>query len=84
MTRYRKADRREHILTELKLYPHVRTSELASRFGVSTETVRRDVDAPSREACPSPPHWDKTRRFRSSCALAIFSPARRPSTAPRR
>ena len=49
MTRYRKADRREHILTELKLYPHVRTSELASRFGVSTETVRRDVDALSRE-----------------------------------
>lgn len=49
MQRFRKADRRRQILTELKLYPHVRTSELAGRFGVSTETVRRDVEALSRE-----------------------------------
>ncbi len=32
------------ILLELKLRPHVRIAELAERFGVSGETVRRDVD----------------------------------------
>ena len=43
-TRVRKAERREQILLELKLRPHVRVSELADRFGVSGETVRRDMD----------------------------------------
>ncbi|MCB1029217.1 MAG: DeoR/GlpR transcriptional regulator [Microthrixaceae bacterium] len=43
--RLRKRDRREQILLELKLRPHLRISELADRFGVSTETVRRDFDA---------------------------------------
>jgi DeoR/GlpR family transcriptional regulator of sugar metabolism len=44
MTRIRKAQRQQQILAELRLAPHVRISELAERFGVSTETVRRDVD----------------------------------------
>lgn len=44
-SRLRKSDRRQQILLELKLRPHVRISELARRFNVSTETVRRDVDA---------------------------------------
>ncbi|OOY10176.1 DeoR/GlpR family DNA-binding transcription regulator [Thioclava sp. F36-7] len=43
--RLRKRDRREQILFELKLRPHLRISELAARFGVSTETIRRDFDA---------------------------------------
>lgn len=42
--RLRKAERRERILTELRLKPHVRIAELAELFGVTTETVRRDVE----------------------------------------
>lgn len=42
--RVRKSERREQILLELKLHPHVRISELAEKFSVSTETVRRDFD----------------------------------------
>ena len=43
--RLKKSDRRSQILLELKLRPHVRISELSRRFSVSTETVRRDLDA---------------------------------------
>lgn len=43
--RLKKSDRRRQILLELKFRPHVRISELARRFNVSTETVRRDFDA---------------------------------------
>jgi DeoR/GlpR family transcriptional regulator of sugar metabolism len=43
--RFKKKERRRHILLELKLRPHVRINELARRFNVSTETVRRDLDA---------------------------------------
>ncbi|WP_299648831.1 DeoR/GlpR family DNA-binding transcription regulator [uncultured Tateyamaria sp.] len=47
--RLKKKERRRQILLELKLRPHVRISELAQRFNVSTETVRRDFDALSGE-----------------------------------
>ncbi|WP_121024526.1 DeoR/GlpR family DNA-binding transcription regulator [Litoreibacter meonggei] len=40
----RKHERRKHILLELRLRPHVRISELADRFRVSSETVRRDLE----------------------------------------
>lgn len=43
--RLRKRDRREQILLELRLRPHLRIAELAERFGVSAETVRRDFEA---------------------------------------
>lgn len=43
--RLKKSERRQQILLELKLRPHVRISDLAERFQVSTETVRRDFDA---------------------------------------
>ncbi len=43
--RVKKSDRRRQILLELKLRPHVRISELAQRFNVSNETVRRDFEA---------------------------------------
>lgn len=44
-TRLKKSERRRQILLELKLRPHVRISALSDRFGVSSETVRRDLDA---------------------------------------
>ena len=47
--RLKKSDRRRQILLELKLHPHVRISALARRFNVSTETLRRDFDALSRD-----------------------------------
>lgn len=40
----KKHERRKHILLELRLRPHVRISDLAERFRVSTETVRRDLE----------------------------------------
>lgn len=43
--RLKKSERRRQILLELKLRPHIRISDLADRFNVSTETVRRDFDA---------------------------------------
>ncbi|MCK0149473.1 DeoR/GlpR family DNA-binding transcription regulator [Marivita sp. S6314] len=43
--RLKKSDRRRQILLELKLSPHVRISEMSKRFGVSTETIRRDMDS---------------------------------------
>jgi DeoR/GlpR family transcriptional regulator of sugar metabolism len=42
--RLTKAQRQERILASLKATPTVRISELADAFGVSTETVRRDID----------------------------------------
>ena len=54
--RLKKSDRRRQILLELKLHPHVRISELARRFNVSTETVRRDVDALSDDGLISRAH----------------------------
>lgn len=47
--RLKKAERRQQILLELRLKPHVRVSELATQFGVTTETIRRDMEALSRE-----------------------------------
>lgn len=49
MTRVRRNERQQQILAELRLSPHVRISALAERFGVSTETVRRDVDMLSEQ-----------------------------------
>lgn len=49
MKRVGKIERQQQILAELRLTHHVRISELAERFGVSTETVRRDVDALSEQ-----------------------------------
>ncbi|SNT20198.1 DeoR/GlpR family DNA-binding transcription regulator [Tropicimonas sediminicola] len=54
--RLRKAERQKQILLELKLRPHVRISELAQRFNVSTETVRRDFDALAGDGLVSRAH----------------------------
>lgn len=53
MKRVSKTERQQQILAELRLAPHVRISELAERFGVSTETVRRDVDTLSEQGLVS-------------------------------
>ncbi len=42
--RLAKAQRHERIIAELRSNPTVRISHLAQAFGVSTETVRRDID----------------------------------------
>jgi DeoR/GlpR family transcriptional regulator of sugar metabolism len=47
--RLRKNERWERILREVEVRPHVRIADLATLFGVSTETVRRDVEALSEE-----------------------------------
>ncbi len=43
--RFGKLARRERIVAELRANPTVRVAALARAFGVSTETVRRDLDA---------------------------------------
>jgi DeoR/GlpR family transcriptional regulator of sugar metabolism len=43
-----KSERRACILAELRGAPAVRIAELADAFGVSTETIRRDLDALGR------------------------------------
>lgn len=39
----KKQERHSQILLELRLAPHVRVSDLAATFNVTTETVRRDI-----------------------------------------
>ncbi len=60
--RLRKDERRAQIVLELRLRPHVRIGELARRFGVSAETVRRDVEALSAEGLVSRSHGGATAR----------------------
>jgi DeoR/GlpR family transcriptional regulator of sugar metabolism len=49
MVRLRKKERWERILREVEVRPHVRIADLATLFGVSTETVRRDVESLSEK-----------------------------------
>ena len=58
--RLRKTERRQQILLELKLRPHVRIADLAERFNVSTETVRRDFDALADDGLVSRAHGGAT------------------------
>ena len=58
--RLRKAERRDRILFELRLRPHVRISELAAICNVSTETVRRDFDALADDGLVSRAHGGAT------------------------
>jgi DeoR/GlpR family transcriptional regulator of sugar metabolism len=52
----KKSERRKQILLELKLRPHIRIAELAERFKVSAETVRRDFEALSQDGLISRAH----------------------------
>jgi DeoR/GlpR family transcriptional regulator of sugar metabolism len=47
--RLRKSDRRQRILTALRASPSVRLSSLAKLFGVTKETIRRDIDELSEQ-----------------------------------
>ncbi len=47
--RLRRDDRFERIMAALRVGSSVRVADLAARFGVSTETVRRDLDELSRQ-----------------------------------
>lgn len=72
----KKSERRRQILLELKLRPHVRISALAERFHVSTETLRRDLDALAKDklidrahggaSAPSQGHYPSLDERRSS------------------
>ena len=42
--RLRKSDRHQRILAELRIYPTARASDLADKFQVTSETIRRDLD----------------------------------------
>jgi DeoR/GlpR family transcriptional regulator of sugar metabolism len=44
VNRLSKKTRHEHILAELRASPTIRIGSLADRFGVSTETIRRDFE----------------------------------------
>lgn len=54
--RLKKSERRDQILLELKLRPHLRISALAEHFAVSTETIRRDIDALASDGLVSRAH----------------------------
>jgi DeoR/GlpR family transcriptional regulator of sugar metabolism len=60
--RLRKDERRAQIVLELRLRPHVRIGELAERFGVSAETIRRDVEALAGDGLVSRSHGGATAR----------------------
>src|SRR6266481_10175404 len=45
----RKGERQARILGELRASPAIRISALAREFGVSTETIRRDLDELSQQ-----------------------------------
>jgi DNA-binding IclR family transcriptional regulator len=47
--RLRRDDRFERIMAVLRVGSSLRVADLAARFGVSTETVRRDLDELSRQ-----------------------------------
>ena len=45
----KKSERQARILGELRASPAIRISALAGEFGVSTETIRRDLDELSQQ-----------------------------------
>lgn len=52
----RKDERQARILEALRHTPHLRIALLAERFGVTTETIRRDLDALSRRGLVNRAH----------------------------
>lgn len=55
-----KRDRRRQILLELRLHPHVRITDLAERFSVSAETIRRDFATLSEDGLLNRAHGGAT------------------------
>ena len=58
----RKQERHAQILLELRLAPHVRVADLAARFGVTTETVRRDIEHLNHEGLLQKSHGGASPR----------------------
>ncbi len=63
-SKLKKLDRQARIVAELRANPTVRISELAHEFHVTTETVRRDVDALARKGMVS-------RTYGGAAAMAL-------------
>lgn len=59
----KKARRQQQIVAELAGSPAVRISRLAARFGVSTETVRRDIEELSRRGIIDRTYGGAVTRF---------------------
>ncbi|GHE94048.1 DeoR family transcriptional regulator [Aliiroseovarius zhejiangensis] len=64
--RYKKQERHDQILLELKLKPHVRVADLARQFGVTTETVRRDIEDLGRDGLLQRAHGGASARHAGS------------------
>lgn len=60
--RLRKNERRAHILEALRYTPHLRIATLAQRFDVTTETIRRDLDALSSQGVVNRAHGGAVAR----------------------
>lgn len=58
----RKDARRDRILAALRISPHVRIADLAETFEVTTETIRRDLDALSALGLVSRAHGGASAR----------------------
>jgi DeoR/GlpR family transcriptional regulator of sugar metabolism len=64
-----KAERRERIVAELRAAPTLRVARLAAELGVSTETVRRDLDAMGRQGLISRTYGGAVRPFATEPAV---------------
>lgn len=69
----RKAERHAQILLELRLAPHVRVSDLAASFDVTTETVRRDIAELSAQGLLQKSYGGASpaRRGRKACWMNV-------------
>lgn len=72
----RQAERRAQILLELQIAPHVRIVDLVSRFTVTTETVRRDLDALDAQGRLARSHGGAVGRIEAINALYVQRAAR--------
>ncbi|SOD91896.1 DeoR/GlpR family DNA-binding transcription regulator [Caenispirillum bisanense] len=62
MASSKKAARQRRIIDELNIQPSLRIAELADRLGVSTETVRRDLDELTRDGLIARTYGGAVRR----------------------
>lgn len=70
MKKLRKSERQERILGELRAAPAIRISEMAGDFGVSTETIRRDLDELSQRGMLNRTYGGAARAFALEPALS--------------
>lgn len=70
MKKLKKSERQERILGELRAAPAIRISEMAGDFGVSTETIRRDLDELSQRGMLNRTYGGAARAFALEPALS--------------